>query len=138
MKYLTPLVLVFCLSACEESGLGADNIIPGESIQGEYGPKDWRQSVNPQFCTELNGSWSCADTGNVTPIACMGAQWIGGVFTLKENNVIVNGLADSTYDLTGNHLSWFPSGLHFDVYVLDSQRVVLDFQPGCAMLYEKL
>ncbi len=146
MRHLIIGIVGFCLfimlTGCNESGSGepqAKTISTPSFDQGSYGPKDWRTGVNPLFCTEVSGAWNCQDTAGVAPAACQGAQWLNGAFTITAGQHVSNTFNDSTYNFTGEQMQWFPSGVYFDVHFQNDEHteMVLDFQPGCAILFAK-
>ena len=138
MSKLLLFIALLPLTGCLGGEQGAETIDAEQSIIGRYGPKDWQSGAQAQFCAYANGVWTCATTGGVSPGACAGATFLGGAFELgSDNTIISNSFGDATYSVSGIRMSWFPSGTAFDVHELIDGDYVLDFQPGCAMLYEK-
>ncbi len=62
----------------------------------------------------LPSKFDLRDSGYVTPVksqSSTGSCWAHATLAAAESNMIMNGLADNTIDLSESHLTWFTQGL---------------------------
>lgn len=62
----------------------------------------------------LPSKFDLRDYGYITPVKNQGSTgtcWAHATLAASESNMIINGLADNTIDLSESHLTWFTQGL---------------------------
>lgn len=128
-------VLCAAQTACAPASGSEADFAAEPSVLGEYGPKDWRSGAQGQFCTESGGIWSCAGTGGISPPACSGAIWIGGVFRLLPGFQLWSTFGTESYVGSGTAFQGQTSGLALTLHEQASGDFIVEIQAGCAMLY---
>jgi hypothetical protein len=131
-------IIVFMAGcAAGSQGSAAASLAPYVMPAGYYQPKITNGKLNE--CHNINGQWVCNEQATTFVSDCAAAPWLTGVFTIADQSTGLGPLGDTTFQLSGSHLTWEPQGVAFTAYPIGNNEMVIDVDsvPGkCAIVYD--